>query len=110
MFHTKKRLRSLLEKHSFGDQYDPSLLRDCVTRIAASRQPAASTQQIDDYHHRGRRQNQMDQASSDTETEAEQPQDQENRYDCPKHVDLPCSLLARKTLKRQNQPGSATPT
>jgi hypothetical protein len=46
---------------------------------------SAACDQVDDQHDNSQYQQQMDEAASNVEAEAQKPQDQQNRKNCPKH-------------------------
>jgi hypothetical protein len=52
--------------------------------VADSQSPAA-TDQVEDQHYHGDYDENVDEASTDMQGEAKQPQNHENDKDCPKH-------------------------
>ena len=57
---------------------------------------ASAAEQVNDQDYQSHNQKQMDQASPDVHTETEKPQDQQNNENCPKHVNLLCSLASAR--------------
>src|SRR5437868_2541379 len=60
---------------------------------------APSAQQVHNDHHQSDHQEDVDQAACKMQAEAQQPQDQQNGNDCPKHVCSP-SLANERAVSR----------
>jgi hypothetical protein len=62
-------------------QVSPSLVDD-------SERSASSGNQVEDKHDQREHKQKMDQPAAEVKTKAEEPQDQNHRKDCPKHISL----------------------
>jgi hypothetical protein len=60
----------------------------------SSNRTSTSAQQVDDQNHQPYNQQQVDQTSTNVQTEAQKPQNYENNENRPKHMTLLCSFVS----------------
>lgn len=74
-------------------------------RVAGYRSNAPTGEKLDQAHHQRDDQQDVDQAAGDMEAEAEQPQDQQDRNNCPQHRGI--SPLELQEKRCAHEPSSA---
>jgi hypothetical protein len=69
-------------------------LRGQQAHLPSSNRASPSAHQVDDQNYQSYNQKQVDQASTDMQSEAQKPQNQKNDQNGPKHGDLQCSFAS----------------